>query len=145
MSTTASRILKIGIPFLLLGALGTYLYYFYLVLPCKIGTTSVLVGPAASDVTPECVKLRKTDRIYWMATDAGKDLYIEFTERPFTTMTNNPDGNGRYRVACVRSTCAGGAFNPAAQEKEYKYWQVLVDPNNTNNKEEADGRMIIIR
>jgi hypothetical protein len=113
--------------------------------PCRDeGTTSVLVGPAVSQVNPPCVKLHPNDQIYFMATDSNRVLTIDFpTKQPFQNMKQL--ANGRWAIYCKGSTCSSGPISTGAAATAYDYNQSLAVADSGTPPDKADGRIIIVR
>jgi hypothetical protein len=110
------------------------------------GVQSVLVGPSACDVKPECLTIKAgRDTVTWTTFNApGKNLQIDFDAPVFSGMTQNGKS---YSVPCSGARCTSNQINPVlptppAGYKEYKYSQTLIDPNNPSNSP-CDGRIII--
>jgi hypothetical protein len=108
----------------------------------------IIVGPAAKDVKPPTQHLSESanDQATWVLVDShqalqsAKKLYIEF-EKPSPFPDADLQQNGRYRVPCLGIVCQSGPIDANAPAGNYKYWQVLVDPDG--KEETADGMIII--
>ena len=110
------------------------------------------VGPDAGVVNPPSVNLSKSagDTARWTlhdkggATDAVRDLYIEFEDQEIFPRSKAVPGSNptRYRVPCSGAFCLSGSIGPDAKiEKDYKYWQFIQDA--AGNLTHADGHIII--
>ena len=110
------------------------------------GVQRVVVGPSVCNVNPDCVSIQAgRDTVLWTTGVANKDLQIQFAEELFSGMTQNSATS--YTVQCSGQQCNSGQVNPRlptppAGYKEYKYSQILKDPNSPT-KEQCDGRIII--
>jgi hypothetical protein len=107
----------------------------------KKGTSAIVVGPKAKDLTiPELHLSRSNqDVAFWVSKDKAKKLYIEFTEELFENMQRQP--NNRFRVDCKGRHCYSDEIKEGAAYKNYKYWQILDD--GSGHPDEADGMIII--
>lgn len=108
------------------------------------GSNSILVGPAAKHLTIPELELSKSDHdvVWWNARNPRKSLWIEFEEEIFEGMT--PGKFGKFRVQCNGANCFSGPIREGAPEKKkYKYWQVLVAPENPDNPDKEDGWIVI--
>jgi hypothetical protein len=110
------------------------------------GVQRVAVGPGVCNVNPECVSIKAgRDTVLWTTGVTNRDLQIEFAEELFSGMTQNSAQS--YTVQCSGPQCNSGQVNPRLPTptggyKEYKYNQILKDPNSPT-KERCDGRIII--
>ena len=95
-------------------------------------------------VNKEKVKLDKRckDVAFWVAEESDKGLLIEFDVRIFEGMTQ--EGN-RWRVHCEGRACFSGDIREDTEgnDKEYKYYQILVNPQDSADKKEVDGWIVI--
>lgn len=115
------------------------------------GNRPVVVGPDIAVCSPDCLTITSHDTISW-AGITNYDLWIEFTEKPFQTMSAG--GVKAWRADCVGNTCRSGAVitnppskaypcpdDPSKKCWDYKYWQIFHPPTGPNVV--ADGRIII--
>lgn len=110
------------------------------------GTSVILVGPKASDLTIPKIKISKNneDILFWAAKKKNQQLWIELDDDIFEV----PPVRGKYalyRVKCEGRRCFSGEIKPdtpADPNKEHKYWQILLDSAG-NELDHADGMIII--
>jgi len=107
------------------------------------GSNSILVGPAAKQLTIPRLEISKKDHdvVWWNSRDADKVLYVEFETEIFKNM--KPGKYGKFRVRCERASCYSDAILDNAPEKEHKYWQVLADPSGVSADDKEDGWIVI--
>lgn len=110
------------------------------------GTSVILVGPKASDLTIPKIKISKTDEdvLFWIAKKKDQQLWIELDDDIFEGKSTQGK-YARYRVQCDGRRCFSGEIKPdtpADPNKEHKYWQILLDSAGTE-LDHADGMIII--
>jgi hypothetical protein len=147
MSNGSSRVLPVLVA-LVVGVLGGWLLARTLLPPpppteaIPKGTSVILVGPKASDLTIPKVKIGKMDGdvLFWVAKKKSKQLWIELDDDLFENTI--PGKYARYRVQCQGRWCFSGEIKSNAPEKPdgSKYLQVLIEGGI---EEKADGWIII--
>ena len=114
--------------------------------PVPSGNHSILVGPKACDLSIPVAAISKGNKnvIWWNSLDPTKELWIEFDEELFKKMI--PGKFGKYRVDCKRASCFSHTLSDSVKPdpaKQYKYWQILVDPDPAKPPDKCDGMIII--
>lgn len=110
------------------------------------GNHTITVGPRASDLNgDDCLRLKKTELLMWVAKDPQRELTIEFEDQIFDGMTPGHVENGKqlYVVDCRNRHCFSRTVkSEAAPDVKHKYWQYLSDPGG-GNPDKADGWIVI--
>ena len=114
--------------------------------PVPTGNHSILVGPKACDLSISVVAISKGKKnvIWWNSVDSAKELWIEIDQEIFKKMV--PGKVGKYRVDCKGASCFSHNVSDSVEpdpNKQYKYWQILVDPDPTKPQDKCDGMIII--
>jgi hypothetical protein len=110
------------------------------------GNHTVTVGPKASDLNgDDCLKLKKSELLTWVAKDPKRVLTIEFEDQIFENMTPGHVENGKqlYVVDCRNRHCFSRSVKQdAVPDVKHKYWQFLSDEGG-GNPDKADGWIVI--
>jgi hypothetical protein len=111
------------------------------------GNHTITVGPKASDLNgDDCLRLKKSELLTWVAKEPQRMLTIEFEDQIFEGMAPGHLENGKqlYVVDCKNRHCFSRSVKQdAVSDVKHKYWQFLSDDPGGGNPDKADGWIII--
>jgi len=112
------------------------------------GNHTITVGPKASELNgDECLTMKKTEMITWVAKEPQRMLTIEFEDEIFEDMSKGHVENGKQLYVfdnCKHRHCStGNVKSGVGNGLKYKYWQFLSDDPGGGNPDKADGWIVI--
>ncbi|HYK43209.1 MAG TPA: hypothetical protein VE007_12535 [Thermoanaerobaculia bacterium] len=113
----------------------------------KKGNHTITVGPKAKDLSDECLTMKKSQIITWVALEENRALTIEFEQEIFEGMEPGHTENGKQLYVfknCQNRRCSTTKTKSGVSTGvKYKYWQFLSDDPGGGNPDKADGWIVI--